>query len=71
MKTNLKKFTVKEDQAFRLRVESWECLSPKGLYAVDFVNECLDKDGNVDHTSTYNFFLTKEDMKTLAQGLTQ
>ena len=71
MKTNLKEFTVKEDQAFRLRVKSWECLSPKGLFAVNFINECLDKDGEVDYTSTYNFFLSKEDMATLAKGLIQ
>ena len=71
MKTNLKKFTVKEDNAFRLRIESWECASPNGLFAVNFINECLDKDGEVDYTSTYNFFLTKDDMKSLAQGLTQ
>lgn len=71
MKTNLKEFTVKEDKAFRLRVESWECISPKGLFAVNFINECFDKDGEVDYSSTYNFFLTKEDMQTLAQGLAQ
>lgn len=65
----VKKFTVKEDKAFRMRIESWEVLSPKGLYNVDFIQECLNKDGEVDFTSTYNFNLTKEEMKTLCEGI--
>ena len=66
---NVKKFTVKEDKAFRVRVETWEVLSPKGLYAIDMIQECLDKDGEVDFTSTYNFHMTKEDIKKLCEGL--
>ena len=62
-------FVVKENEAFRLRVESWECLAPKGLYAVNFINECLNKDGEVDFTSTYNFHMTKEDVGNLCKGL--
>lgn len=66
---DVKKFTVKEDEAFRVRVESWETLSPKGLYAVDMIQECLNKDGEVDFTSTYNFHLTKEEIGKLCKGL--
>jgi hypothetical protein len=65
----VKTFTVKEDKAFRMRVESWEMINPKGLYNVDFIQECLNKDGEVDFTSTYNFNMTKEDMKKLSEGL--
>jgi hypothetical protein len=65
----MKEFTVKEDPAFRLRVKSWKCLTPKTLNAVEFVQECI-KDGEVDFSSTYQFFMTDEEMKTLAQGLT-
>ncbi len=65
----MKEFTVKEDQAFRLRVKSWKCLTPNNLNAVEFIQECM-KDGEVDFASTYQFFMTDEDMKTLAQGLT-
>jgi len=64
----MKEFTVKEDQAFRLRVKAWKCLSPSELNAVEFVQECM-KDGEVDFTSTYQFFMTDEEMKTMAQGL--
>ena len=66
---NVKKFTVKEDNAFRVRVESWEVTSPKGLYNFDFIQECLNKDGEVDFTSTYNFHMTKDEVKALCEGL--
>ena len=65
----MKEFTVKEDQAFRLRVKSWKCLTPNNLNAVEFIQECM-KDGEVDFSSTYQFFMTDDDMKRLAQGLT-
>jgi hypothetical protein len=64
----MKEFIVKEDQAFRLRVKAWKCLSPNTLNSVEFIQECM-KDGEVDFTSTYQFFMTDEEMKTLAQGL--
>ena len=64
----MKEFTVKEDQAFRLRVKSWKCLTPNTLNAIEFVHECI-KDGDVINTSTYQFFMTDEEMKTLARGL--
>ncbi len=66
---NVKHFTVKEDKAFRVRVESWEAISPKGIFALDVIQECLNKDGEVDFTSTYNFHMTKEEIQTFAKGL--
>ncbi len=62
-------FTIKDNGAFRVRVETWEVISPKGLYNLDFIQECLDKDGNVEHASTYNFFMTKEEIGELCKGL--
>ena len=64
----MKNFIVKENQAFRLRVKSHKCLSPADLNSVEFIQESL-KDGTVIDTSTYNFFMTDEEIKTLAQGL--
>ena len=64
----MRKFTVKENEAFRLRVQSHKCLNPADLNSVEFIQESL-KDGNVIDTSTYNFFMTDEEMRTLAQGL--
>lgn len=66
---NVKKFTVKENEGFRVRVELWEALSPKGLYAIDMIQESLDKKGNVADVSTYNFHMTKDEIKTLCEGL--
>jgi hypothetical protein len=64
----MKNFTVKENAAFRLRVKSWKCLTPSDLNSIEFIQESL-KDGDVIDTSTYNFFMTDEELKTLAQGL--
>lgn len=66
-----KEFTVKENKAFRVRVEAQECLAPKGLISLNFIQECLNKDGGVDHSSTYNFFMTKDEINNLCAGLEQ
>ena len=66
---NVKKFTVKESEGFRVRVESWEVLSPKGLYAIDMIQESLDEKGNVADVSTYNFHMTRDEIKALCEGL--
>lgn len=59
---------IKEDDGFRVRVESWECLAPKGLYNLDFIQESL-KNGEVTNSSTYNFFMTKNELKKLSESL--
>lgn len=66
---NVKKFTVKEDSAFRVRVESWEAMVPQGLMAVDVIQECLNDKGDVDSVSTYNFHMTREEIQLFAKGL--
>ena len=65
----VKKFTVKEDAAFRVRVESWQAIVPTGLMAVDVIQECLNDKGEVDSTSTYNFHMTREEIQSFAKGL--
>jgi hypothetical protein len=62
-------FVVKEDSAFRMKVQSWEVVSPAGLLNVDFIQECLNKNGEVELSSTYNFHLTKEEIGELCKGL--
>ena len=69
MKQNFKSFTVKENKGFRLRIESWEALSPKVIIAVEFIQECLNKDGEVDFTSIYSYNMTKEEINNLCKGL--
>ena len=65
----MKEFTIKENQGFRLRVKSWKCVSPTDLNAIEFIQESKDKDGNADLSSTYQFFMTDDELKTLAKGL--
>jgi hypothetical protein len=64
-----KEMTIKESEGFRVRLEKHEVLSPKGLFSLDIIQESL-KDGKVTDTQTYNFFMTKEELQTLAYGLT-
>ncbi len=65
-----KEMTIKESQGFRLRLEKWEAISPKGLVSVDLIQESLNDKGQVLYTSTYNFNMTKEELQSLAHGLT-
>jgi hypothetical protein len=62
-------FTVKENAGYRLRIEFWEALAPKELIAINFVQECLNKDGEVDFSSTYSYNMTRDEISTLCQGL--
>jgi len=66
----VKDVTIKQSEGFRLRLQKWEVLSPKGTYAVNFINESLDEDGEVWQSSTYNFFMTNEEIDALCKGLT-
>lgn len=65
-----KEMVIKESEGFRLRMEKWEAISPKGLVSVDLIQESLKEDGTVAYTSTYNFNMTKEELQALAHGLT-
>jgi hypothetical protein len=60
---------IKEHEGFRLVLKKHEVLAPKGLFSVDMEQQCL-KDGKITDTAVYNFFMTKEEMTTLAQALT-
>ena len=56
---------IKETEGFRLRMERWESVSPKGLFAVDLIQEALDDDGEVWQSSTYSFNMTKEQIEEI------
>ena len=60
---------IKDHEAFRLVLKKHEVLSPKGLFSVDLEQQSL-KDGEIQDTAVYNFFMTKEEMATLASALT-
>ena len=63
-----KEITVKESEGFRVRVTKHEVLAPKGLFSLDIIQESI-KDGQVQDSQTYNFFMTEEELKNLAHGL--
>ena len=60
---------IKDHDGFRLVLKKHEVLNPKGLFSVDFEQQSL-KDGKITDTAVYNFFMTKEEMSTLASALT-
>ena len=66
---DVKEFVVKEKPGFKVRVRTYEVLAPKGLYNLDFIQESLKEDGTVSDSQTYNFFMTKDEVQTLCQGL--
>ena len=64
-----KEITVKESEGFRVRLVKHEVISPKGLFNLDIIQESL-KEGTVTDSQTYNFFMNKEELQSLARGLT-
>jgi len=60
---------IKDHEGFRLVLKKHEVLNPKGLFSIDMEQQSL-KDGKVTDTAVYNFFMTKEEMATLASALT-
>jgi hypothetical protein len=64
-----KEMTIKENPGFRIRLEKHEVINPKGLFSLDIIQESL-KDGQIQDSQTYNFFMTKEELQALAYGLT-
>jgi hypothetical protein len=62
-------FIIKNQPGFRIKVKTWKCVRPTDLNALDFVQEILDDGGNVLNTSTYNFFLTDSELRSLKDQL--
>lgn len=62
--------TIKENKGFRVRMVKHEVSSPKGLFSIDLINETLDLNGVVKDSSSYNYFMTKEELQRLAYALT-
>ena len=65
----MKENIIKDTLGFRLRVKSWKCVNPTELNAIEFIQECKNINGEIDMTSTYQFFMTDEELKILAQSL--
>jgi len=67
----MKEVIVKDTAGFQLRVKKWECLRPEGLFAVNFIQATKDKEGKIDNESTYEFFMTQDDINSVAKALTE
>ena len=65
----MKEIIIKDSPGFQLRLKKWECQAPKGLYALNFIQASKDREGKIDQESTYEFFMTNEEIKTLAETL--
>jgi hypothetical protein len=64
------KTVIKEKEEYRLTMKKEPCLMPVGLNNIEMIQEHL-KDGKVTQTSTYQFFMTQEEMNLLAKALTE
>ena len=69
VKDTYKEMVIKEHEGFRLVLKKHEVLSPKGLFALDLEQQHL-KDGEIVDSNTYNYFMTQEELATLASALT-
>jgi len=70
IKHTLKEVIVKTQPGFRLRLRKHEVIAPKGLFSLDMIQESLKEDGTVFDHQTYSFFLDKDELQALANGLT-
>jgi hypothetical protein len=62
-------FIAHETSGYRLRVTKHECKVPVGLLQVCFIRELKNMSGDVEDSSTYEFFMTQEELNALAKGL--
>ena len=69
VKDTYKEMVIKEHEGFRLVLKKHEVLAPKGLFSINLEQQTL-KDGDIIDTAVYNYFMTKEELQTLAYGLT-
>jgi hypothetical protein len=61
---------IKENEGFRLVLEKKPCLRPEGLNNIEMTGEQL-RDGEIIHSSTYQFFMTQEEINNLAKALAE
>jgi len=60
---------IKELPKFRLKIKKNPCLRPEGLNNLEFVQENLDDKGEIDYTSTYQFFMDDKEIEILCSSL--
>jgi len=60
---------IKDQEGFRLVLKKHEVLSPKGLLSINMEQQTLGLNGEIRDTAVYNFFMTREEVATLASAL--
>jgi hypothetical protein len=61
---------IKDKEDFRLILKKEPCIAPVGLYNIEMIQEQL-KDGEITQTSTYQFFMSKNEISILTKALAQ
>lgn len=64
----MKEFIIKSMPEFEFKLKTTQCQNPIGLTQLQFIQE-NKKDGMVTHTTTSEFFLTQNEIKTLMTSL--
>ena len=64
----MKEFTIIEKPNFKLRVTVQQCRVPSDLLNINFIQDTL-RDSELEQSSTYNFFLTKDELDLLVNNL--
>ena len=62
------KTVIKENAGYRLVLQKNPCLRPEGLNNIEFTGEQL-KDGKITNSSTYQFFMTQDELEILTKAL--
>jgi hypothetical protein len=65
----MKEITVTNKQGFKLKLRQYKCEHPSQLNSLEFIQEHINDEGEVTNTSTYNFFMDDNEIKTLAESL--
>jgi hypothetical protein len=62
------KKVILENENYRLTLSKSLCMKPKGVFNIEFIREQIEN-GEVVDSSTYQFFLTNEDLIKLSKEL--
>ena len=66
----MKKFYLTNSSCFKRYVTIDNCSRPENLKNLEIVNEEYNNDGELINTSTYQFMLTLDEIKTFQENLT-
>jgi len=67
----MKEFVLKDVHQYTVRVKKNRCLRPQELTHIEFIQESKNDKGEVVDISTYQFFLTDSEIKTLVDNLVE